>query len=185
MENGKGEFTMTEIGTEINGKDLERTIDCLYIYVLCPQCGKPKWMRKSSYKRGVNLLCRSCGGAQGMMNRGRYGRKKCHEGYIRVVVHPLDPLRVMCGKTAWCFEHRLVMARHLGRALLPSEFVHHINGIKDDNRIENLELISKSSHSIKNKLCAHCELRKEIRLLHWQIKELQEQVTNLTKERFV
>ena len=47
--------------------------------------------------------------------------------------------------------HRIIMERHIGRVLLPSEDVHHINGCKTDNRIENLQVIDHGEHaSISN-----------------------------------
>lgn len=59
-------------------------------------------------------------------------------GYIMVVA-PGHPNAYSSGSI---LQHRLVMAEHLGRPLTDDETVHHKNGRRDDNRIENLELWS-------------------------------------------
>ncbi len=57
------------------------------------------------------------------------------QGYVRREL-PLNGGR----RTKHEMEHRVVMAETLGRALAPGENVHHLNGVKHDNRPENLEL---------------------------------------------
>lgn len=64
------------------------------------------------------------------------GGKKTSKGYI--FVHLPEHPNAVAGK--YVLEHRLVMEKELGRYLRPNETVHHKNGIKDDNRPENLEL---------------------------------------------
>lgn len=74
------------------------------------------------------------------------------------VGHPL------ARKSGYILEHRLVMERHIGRTLLESEIVHHLNEDKLDNRVENLALTDHSEHAthhhtgqwVQPKTCPTC-----------------------------
>lgn len=70
--------------------------------------------------------------------RWKGGRSYDGNGYVRVWVGIVD------GISQYEKEHRVVMEGVLGRKLLPEESVHHRNGVKDDNRPENLELWTAS-----------------------------------------
>lgn len=89
------------------------------------------------------------------------GRHLSGDGYWLVLLPQDDPLFSMVNCQGYVFEHRLVMARHLGRPLEPNETVHHKNGKRDDNRIDNLELwTGKHGKGIRHhcRSCGSCDI---------------------------
>jgi hypothetical protein len=65
-------------------------------------------------------------------------------GYVKV----RDPLNVMADSRGYVWEHRLVMAKHLGRPLSRTEVVHHIDDNKSNNELSNLMLFGSQSEHI-------------------------------------
>ncbi len=139
--------------------DVARACDAGYagrslrVWDACPQCGKERWQ----YIRFKGKLCPECGSPKGgqhrrSINNGNWsGGKRYAEGYIFITVDENHPFFSMAKKATNAnhfeiAEHRLVMAQHLGRVLTDDELVHHINGNRSDNRIENLQLLRYNQH---------------------------------------
>ena len=81
--------------------------------------------------------------SQGELNPNYGGGKYIDDrGYVRVLL-PDHPKNIK----GYVYEHRIVMEEYLGRYLQTWESVHHINEIKQDNRIENLFLCTMKEHS--------------------------------------
>ena len=89
-------------------------------------------------------------------------------GYIEVWLADDHPMRAMGGKEGYAYEHRLVVAENVGRCLGSTEEVHHINGDKHDNRLSNLQLLSKGEHALEHHV--------EIRRLRTEVQSLREQL---------
>lgn len=156
--------------------DINRdTLNDLYIVkrlpirVIAEMVGHSRWLvSKRLHEYGIPIrTIKERVMVDGHGIRWKGGRYKSH-GYIYIYApdHP-DAM-----KQGYILEHRLVMEEKLGRRLLPSEQPHHINGIKDDNRPENLELATVDGHTMLTMYCKNCDLRKRVKTLEWQVKRL-------------
>ncbi len=168
-------FTLGEIrkGTEVGKRDPHK-----YITAACSDCGTIAW-RKLSNIKCHRTRCRHCGQVfspnqparklkssiamkkhwerpefreshSGENNASWKGGRFLRNGYAYIRFLPEDKFFLsMKPKGGYILEHRMGMAKHLGRSLHLWEIVHHKNGIKDDNRISNLELGESNGNHMK------------------------------------
>jgi len=178
--------TLTEpkLGEIRRGHSLGYKNNHKMIWAACEICGLERWLVIRNGEPESNR-CSQC------MWHGRLREKHPNwngkhqiyfQGYVQIRLPSNDFFASMTDRRGWVFEHRLVMAKHLGRCLHLWEIVHHKNHIKDDNRIENLQLISDDRHKqftmlemkIDRLLSKQDELMKEIKLLRFENRQLKE-----------
>lgn len=97
-------------------------------YRKCVRCGEKFWAKPSEDRRGVVR---------------KYCSRKCYLPTKRGKAISVDGYYVISGKKV----HRIIMEEHLERKLLSTEIVHHRNENKLDNRLENLQLVTRSEHN--------------------------------------
>lgn len=165
-------------GSEIGARDFRRS----FLWHACVKCGKPRWVNSNKKGDAKTTVCLKRAGVGSMLERKgllkhgeayanahwKGGRVARTDGYAMVYVYSTDFFFPMADKRKYVMEHRLVMAKHLNRHLLAWETVHHINGIRNDNRLENLELLpSPHQHDALSRMKQYIKkLEREVDRLH-------------------
>ena len=171
---------MPNLGDTARGKDIGKS-DRLYIWAACPDCDNSRWV-VSIYGEPKSKFCKHCNPKhQPHYSHGR----RTKEGYVYLLIPQESPYAKMRIASGLVLEHRLVMATYLGRCLSPEEIVHHKNGVRDDNRLANLELMPSQREHLptmgmqKRILELEREILKQQRLIIYLLRSNQKANTQI------
>ena len=152
---------MPKIGAVVKGSEAGKCGSGRYQWLACVECGTERWVKvrntipmakrcQKCFAKTPNCRVNQAKSAsirhRGAGNYNWRGGRTVNLGYVHLKLFPDDFFFPMVDGKGYVLEHRLIMAKSLGRNLHRWEIVHHKNGIRDDNRIENLQLVSDDRH---------------------------------------
>lgn len=180
---------MPQIGDISKKKNFQKLV-----WAACLDCGKERWV---DYRNGepVAKRCRICALRITQKSFNRYGsangswkggRTKV-AGYWFLLINPDNQYYLMASHKKkgnksghYIAEHRYIIAQRLGRCLESWEVVHHINGDKEDNRLENLKLLPSSREHFPT-----IRWQTELNRRDKRITQLESRVTQLEAENIL
>jgi len=136
----------------------------------CIDCGRPikptnKRCASCNYKnpeRNMKLSIRQLGNKN---HCWKGGRTTTSDGYIKIKMIG----HCLADKRGYVLEHRLIASKKYNLILKPTDIVHHLNGVRSDNRFENLVITDKKGNGEKT----------FIKCLQNRIKELESKLSRL------
>mgnify|MGYP001600520464 CR=1 FL=1 len=159
---------MNKLGEIKSGRQIGYSSGQKFIWHACIDCGKERWVHFQDGQPQC-LRCLICS----RKHRVEIAKPSImRNGYWKMKLSSSDFFYPMANKAGYVYEHRLIMAKSLGRNLHRWEIVHHLNGIKTDNRIENLQLVLADRHN-------------QITILENRVSQLEIRVTQLEAENIL
>ena len=194
-EHGTGRFSVPRTHYHMTPADITKacgmyTAEGKSIAVVAAELNWPRSRVRAAVIKGGGKLRGRCEALQTAVTNGRFaarprpsrcswkgGKRKTEHGYVHVWVN--DPEHHRGGR--YVFEHRLIWEAQNG-SLPKGWIVHHINGIKDDNRLENLVACHKRDHAAMWEfVCAHIQhLEREVAELKTDVEALRRQRSRTT-----
>ncbi len=161
---------MPALGEITRGKEIgKQPSHKQYIWSVCPECGKERWVQakqgKPDHQRCIECCYKHRSGSENVNWKG--GKTRCM-GYI-VAKAPTHPRANIGG---YVFEHILIWEQVHNKSVPEGCHIHHINGIKTDNRPSNLVCLSSSRHATEHQTLTQVRLQR-IRELEAEVKMLE------------
>lgn len=158
---------MPQLGEIKRTEEIGRPKGSKLIWMACKECGRERWIKYCKRKpEGESERCMFCCNSGQRSSSWKGGKRTNSQGYKMIKLDKADFFFSMTNVDGYVLEHRLIMAKSLGRNLPSWEIVHHKNGIRKDNRLENLQLVSDDQN-------------KQMKLMEKGLLKLQTKITRL------